>query len=61
MNVKLVTGQEYDIVVAEYTIMMQINDGLTDEQILEQFDELSRGEVKKRLEFFRAGKGIIKA
>ena len=60
MNMKLVTGEEYDSVVVEHVIVMDINNGLTDEQILRQFDEYSRNEVKKRLDFFRAGKGIIK-
>ena len=60
MNMKLVTGEEYDSVVVEHVIVMDINDGLTDKQILRQFDESSRNEVKKRLDFFRAGKGIIK-
>ena len=60
MNMKLVTGEEYDSVVVEHVIVIDINNGLTDEQILRQFDESSRNEVKKRLDFFRAGKGIIK-
>jgi hypothetical protein len=60
MNMKLVTGEEYDSVVVEHVIVIDIEKGLTDEQILRQFDESSRNEVKKRLDFFRAGKGIIK-
>lgn len=60
MNMKLVTGEEYDSVVVEHVIVIDIEKGFTDEQILKQFDELSRNEVKKRIDFFRAGKGIIK-
>ncbi len=59
MNMKLVTGEEYDSVVVEHVIVMDINDGLTDEQILRQFDESSRNEVEKRLDFFRAGKKVL--
>ena len=59
MNMKLVTGEEYDSVVVEHVIVMDINDGLTDEQILRQFDESSRNEVEKRLDFFRAGKKVF--
>ena len=60
MNMKLVTGEEYDSVVVEHVIVIDIEKSFTDEQILKQFDELSRNEVKKRIDFFREGKGIIK-
>lgn len=53
MFMKLVTGQEYDSVAVEYVLMMMIDEGRTDAQILAEFAEESKQEVKNRLNAFR--------
>ena len=53
MVIKLKTGQEYDSVIVDHVIVMCIDEGQTDEQILSDFAEESKEEVKKRLIAFR--------
>lgn len=53
MFMKLVTGQEYDHCTVEYVLMMMIDEGRTDAQILAEFAEESKKEVKERLVAFR--------
>ena len=53
MKIKLVTGEEYDAVVVDHVIVLNIDRGATDEEILSTFDESSKEEVKKRIIAFR--------
>ncbi len=53
MVIKLKTGQEYDSVIVDHVIVMCIDEGQTDEQILSDFAEESKEEVKKRIIAFR--------
>ena len=60
MDIKLVTGKTYDSVIVEYVLVMKLEAGLSDSEILKDFVPESKAEVQKRLDFFRSGKGIIK-
>ena len=60
MDIKLVTGETYDSVIVEYVLVMKLEEGLTDSEILKDFVPESKDEIQKRLDFFRSGKGIIK-
>ena len=53
MVIRLKTGQEYDSVIVDHVIVMCIDEGQTDEQILSDFAEESKEEVKKRIIAFR--------
>ena len=55
MVIKLKTGQVYDSAIVDHVIVMCIDEGQTDEQILSDFAEESKEEVKKRLVAFRRG------
>lgn len=58
--VKLVGGFEFDEVVVQQTIKMQIDLGYKDEQILPVFEEKDKPKVKFWLTDLRKNVGIIK-
>lgn len=60
MELQLVTGETYDSVIVEYVLVMKLEAGLSDSEILKDFVPESKAEAQKRLDFFRSGKGIIK-
>lgn len=59
MELQLVTGETYDSVIVEYVLVMKLEAGLSDSEILKDFVPESKAEVQKRLDFFRREKELL--